>query len=172
MDVYLCLLHCCYSITECTGEPAGTWMTYQSLLWSLLDILLGNLHYSLLESLLDVCMTVQCLRAVPERCILQEELSFPHNAFGWWESLSLRNDSHECWGMESTGLSSSSTMIIITDTIIRWWIMCSCFCWPWWDWKSSGLHRHHVWFISFDCLVGLLFGCTCIYVWITCLFLW
>ena len=53
----------------------------------------------------------------------------------------------------------------------HWWIVCFCFRWPWWDASGSGWHWHQVWMILFDCLLGLLFQCTCIYVRIACLFL-
>ena len=118
MNVYLCLLHGCYSSTESTGKPAGTWTRYQSLLWSLLDILLGSLLHSLRESLLDISMTEQCLRAAPERCMLREELSFPQDAFARRKSLSLWMVRHEYWWTESTCLSPSGTKITITNTII------------------------------------------------------
>ena len=118
MDEYLGLLHGCYSSTESTGETAGTWMPYQSLLWSLLDILLGSLLHSILERLLEVCMTEQCLRAAPERCILRKELSCPHEPFGWGQSLGLWKVWCKCWRTESTCLSSSGTMITITNTNI------------------------------------------------------
>jgi hypothetical protein len=65
-------------------------MPYQSivrslldiLLGSLLDILLGSLYHSHLESPLDIYMPEQCLRPGPERCIHLEELRFPHDAVG------------------------------------------------------------------------------------------
>jgi len=118
MDVYLYLLHGCYSSMESTGEPTGTWTPYQSLLWSVFDIILGSLHHSLRESLLDIFMTEQCLRAAPERCMLQEELSFPHDAVGGWKSLGVWQVWHEYWQTESPCLSPSGTMITITNTII------------------------------------------------------
>jgi len=118
MDVYLCLLHGCYSSTESTGEPAGTSTPYQSLLWSLLHILLGSLLHSLLESLLCVCMKELCVRAAPKRCVLQEELGFPPDALGRWKSLSSWNGWHKCWRTEPTCLNASGTMITITNNII------------------------------------------------------
>ena len=118
MNICLCLLHGWYSSTESTKEPAGTSTSYQSLLWSLLDILLGSLLYSLIESLLAVCMSEQRMRAVPARWILQQELSFPHDGFGSWKSVSLWKVWHKCWWTESTCLIASGTMITITNTII------------------------------------------------------
>jgi hypothetical protein len=119
MEVYLCKLHGCYSSMETTGEPAGIWTPYQSLVWSLLDILLICLFYSsLLQSLLDYCITVQCLRAAAERCKHHEEFSFPCNAFGQWKSMSYGKVLHECWWTESTWLSASGTIFTISNTII------------------------------------------------------
>jgi hypothetical protein len=118
MHLYLCLQHGCYSSTESTGEPDGTWTADQSILWSLLEILLEMTLYSLLESLLVLCITEQCSWAAPEGCTLWEELSFPHNAFGWWKHVSWWMVWHECSQIESTCLSPSGTMITITNTII------------------------------------------------------
>jgi len=118
MDVYLCLLHVCYSSMESTGEPAGTWTPYQSLLWSLLAILLGSLVHSILESMLEVCMTEQCLRAAPGWCILRKQLSCPHDAVGRGQSPGLKMVWHECWWTESTCLRASGNMITITNNII------------------------------------------------------
>jgi hypothetical protein len=119
MEVYLCLLHGCYSSMESTGKPAGSWTPYQSLVWSLLDtIQLVSLLYSLLQSLLDDCITAQCLRAAAERCKHHEKLSFPCDVFGQRKSMSCLNVLHEYWGTQSTWMSACSTMFTITNTII------------------------------------------------------
>jgi hypothetical protein len=119
MEVYLCYLHSCYSSRETTREAAGIWTPYQSLVWSLLDILLISLFYSLLQSLLnDSIITAQCLRAAAERWKHRKELSFPYNAFGRWKSISCWKVLHECWQTESTWMSASGTMFTITNTII------------------------------------------------------
>jgi hypothetical protein len=103
---------------ESTGEPAGIWTPYQSLVWSLLDILLVSLFYSLLQSMIDDCIWVQCLGAVAERCKHCEELSFPRDASGQWKSMSCWKVLHQCWQTESTWLNTSGTMFTITNTII------------------------------------------------------
>ena len=103
---------------ESTGEPGGIWTPYQSIVWSLLDILLESLFYSLLQSLLDDCKIVQWLRAAVERCKHREELSIPCDAFGWWISMSCLKVLYKCWQTESTWLSVSGTMLTITNTII------------------------------------------------------
>jgi len=103
---------------ESTGEPAGIWTPYQSLVWSLLDILLVSLFYSLLQSVLDDCITAQCLRAAAERCKDCEELSFPYYAFRQCKSMRYWKVLHECWRTESTWLSASGTIFTITYTII------------------------------------------------------
>jgi len=53
MNVYLCLLSVCYCSMVSTGESTGTLKPYQSLHWSLLDILLGSLLNSLIQCLLQ-----------------------------------------------------------------------------------------------------------------------
>ena len=93
-------------------------MPYQSLLWSLLDILLGSLLHSLLGSVLDDSMTEYCLRAAPEKCVHREELSLPYDAFSRWKCRSLWKVWHECGRTESTCLSASGTIITITNAII------------------------------------------------------
>ena len=103
---------------ETTGEPAGIWTPYQSLVWSLLDNLLISLFYSLLQSLLDNCITAQCLRAVAERCKGREELSVLCNAFRRWKSISGWKVLHEYWRTESTWLSPAGTIFTITNTVI------------------------------------------------------
>jgi hypothetical protein len=103
---------------ETTGEPAGIWTPYQSLVWSLLDILLISLFYSFLQSLLNDCASVQCLRAAAERCKHRKELNIPRDAFGWGKSMSCWKILHECWWTESTWLSASDTIFTITNTII------------------------------------------------------
>ena len=103
---------------ESTGKPAGIWTPYQSLVWSLLDILLVCLFYSLLQSLLDDCITAQCLRAAAERCKHREMVSFPHNTFGRWKSISCWKVWHECCQTESTWLSPFGTTFTITNSII------------------------------------------------------
>ena len=118
MDVYLGYLHGCYSSTVSTGEPAGTWTPYPSLLWSLHDILLVSPLYSLLRSLLDACMTARWSRAAAGRCIHWQQLSFPQDAFGWWKFIRYWKVWHECWRTESIYLSAPGTMITITNTFI------------------------------------------------------
>ena len=125
MDVCWCLLYGCNSSTESAGKSAGTWIPYQSVLWSpldmllgtLLEMLLGSLLHSRLGSFLQICMTEQCVNAVSERCILWEELSFPHDAFGRWKYMSLGKVWYKCWQTESACLCASGTIITITNTI-------------------------------------------------------
>jgi hypothetical protein len=103
---------------ESTGEHAGIWTHYQSLVWSLLDILIVSLFYNLFQSLHDNCITLQSLRPAAERCKYSEELSFPHDAFGRYNSMSCWKVLHESWQTESTWLSVSGTIFTITNTII------------------------------------------------------
>jgi len=107
------------TVANTPGEPAGIWTPYHSLVWSLLDILLLSRFYSHLQSLLDDCITVQCLRATAERCKHLEKLSFPCDTFARWKSMSCCKVLHECWQTESTWLSASgTTMFTISNTII------------------------------------------------------
>jgi hypothetical protein len=103
---------------ETTGEPTGIWIPYQSLVWSLHDILLMILFWSLLQLVLEDCITVQCLRAAPERCKDHEKLSLPRDAVGHWKSISCWTVLYKCWQIESTWLSASDTIFTIPNTII------------------------------------------------------
>jgi hypothetical protein len=90
---------------ESTGESAGIWTPYQSLVWSLLDILLVSLFCILLQSLLNDCIIVQSLRATAGRCKHREELSFHCDPFGRLKSISCWKVVNQCWQTESTWLS-------------------------------------------------------------------
>jgi hypothetical protein len=118
MVVYLYYLHGCYSSMESTGEPAGIRTPYQSLVWSLLDILLVSLSYSLLQSMIDDCIRPQYLGPTAERCKHRKELSFPRNAFDRWKSMCCWKVLHHCWWSESTWLSTAGSIFAITNTII------------------------------------------------------
>jgi hypothetical protein len=103
---------------ESTAEPAGIWTPYQSLVWSLYDIMLVSLFYSLLQSVIDDCISAQCLKAAAERWKHREELYYPCNVFSWWKSVSCWKVLHKYWWTQSTWLSASGTMFTITNTII------------------------------------------------------